>query len=222
MRSIRRDVNGFLFGFTYGDYFGESGLVIPPNIDIVNQSPDLPAALVIAQQMSNAFYSICFVLDFVESNSRIELIAEFDLSYAWKHAVAAYSQSHWDLDEFGEKARESINWVCDNAMVELQRRQNIPEPQKEPKKQSARTGYVYLIQSPTGTYKIGRTVDPDNRMKTFTVKLPFEVEYVCTIQTEDMHALEKQLHGHFASKRVSGEWFSLTPDDVEYIKGLAL
>jgi hypothetical protein len=81
-------------------------------------------------------------------------------------------------------------------------------------------GYVYLIQSSTGYYKIGRTVNPDNRMATFTVKLPFEVEYTCVIQCEDMYGLEKELHARFASKRVNGEWFNLAPEDVEYIKGL--
>ncbi len=34
-------------------------------------------------------------------------------------------------------------------------------------------GYVYLLQSPTGYWKIGRTSDPNDRMKTFSVKLPF-------------------------------------------------
>ncbi len=82
-------------------------------------------------------------------------------------------------------------------------------------------GYVYLIQSPTGAYKIGRTSNPANRIKTFSVKLPFEVEYVCVIPTEDMHGLEAQLHALYAEQRINGEWFNLTPDNVEFIKGLA-
>lgn len=84
-----------------------------------------------------------------------------------------------------------------------------------------RHGFVYLIQSPTGAYKIGRTTNPEDRMKTFEVKLPFEVEYVCVIKTKDMFGLESQLHSQFADKRVNGEWFSLSPEDVDYIKGLA-
>lgn len=90
----------------------------------------------------------------------------------------------------------------------------------EPKRQTTGFGYVYLIQSPTGAYKIGRTANPTDRMKTFSVKLPFEVEYVCVIQTEDMLGLENQLHNQFAHLRINGEWFQLSPDDVEYIKGL--
>lgn len=83
-------------------------------------------------------------------------------------------------------------------------------------------GFVYLIQSPTGSYKIGRTRNPDNRMKTFSVKLPFEVDYICTIESADMYALERQLHKKYASKRINGEWFDLDPEDVAAIQGMAV
>lgn len=98
---------------------------------------------------------------------------------------------------------------------------SLPEFKYTPVKPRDRKGHVYLIQSPTGAYKIGRTTDPADRLRTFNVKLPFEVEYVCVIATDDMYALERQLHSKFAAKRVNGEWFILSPDDVEYIKGLS-
>lgn len=81
-------------------------------------------------------------------------------------------------------------------------------------------GYVYLIQSPSSAYKIGRARNPHNRMKTFGVQLPFEVEFVALIQTDDMYGLERRLHDRFHAKRINGEWFALTPEDVDYIKGL--
>lgn len=84
-----------------------------------------------------------------------------------------------------------------------------------------RSGYVYLIKSPTGAYKIGRTNNPENRMRTFNVKLPFEIEFIALIKTEDMVWLEKDLHDRFAAKRINGEWFSLDENDVDYITGLA-
>lgn len=86
---------------------------------------------------------------------------------------------------------------------------------------TGRNGYVYLIQSPTGAYKIGKSNNPDDRVHTFEVKLPFEIEYICKIRTDDMHRLESDLHWKFSEKRINGEWFNLSPDDVEYIKGLA-
>jgi hypothetical protein len=111
----------------------------------------------------------------------------------------------------------------DAAQWEIERREK--RIQKEQAKQVRRdrvgAGYVYLIQSPTGYYKIGRTKNPDDRMRTFGIQLPFEVEYTCIIQTNDMYSLESELHARYTKQRVNGEWFNLTDVDVEYIKGLA-
>lgn len=84
-----------------------------------------------------------------------------------------------------------------------------------------RAGYVYLLKSTSGYYKIGHTGNPKNRLRTFNVKLPFEVEFECLIQCDDMRHLEKTLHNHFDNKRVNGEWFNLEAEDIKYIKGLA-
>lgn len=86
------------------------------------------------------------------------------------------------------------------------------------KSRNPRHGFVYLIQSPTGYYKIGKTVNPNNRMKTFSVKLPFEVEYVCLFEVEDMSAMERFFHDMFSSRHVNGEWYALSTDDVEQMK----
>lgn len=83
-----------------------------------------------------------------------------------------------------------------------------------------RSGYVYLVASPSGHYKIGRTRDIHDRMRTFEVKLPFEPRLEHTIKTSDCVALETELHHRFEAKRVNGEWFALSPGDVQYIKSL--
>jgi hypothetical protein len=83
-------------------------------------------------------------------------------------------------------------------------------------------GYVYLIREDTqGHFKIGRTRNPQDRLSTFNVKLPFMIDYICLIPASNMRALESRLHHRFASKRVNGEWFALSPADVDYIKSLA-
>lgn len=99
----------------------------------------------------------------------------------------------------------------------------LPTLPDEPKSKESkkRRGFVYLLQGPAGAYKIGRSIDPKNRLKTFGVLLPFEVEYICLLETFDMLGLESLLHERFADKRVNGEWFALSPADVDYIKGLA-
>lgn len=82
-------------------------------------------------------------------------------------------------------------------------------------------GYVYLVNEVNGDhYKIGRTRNPENRLQTFNVKLPFRVEYAHLIETDDMYTLEAQLHGRYNHCRVDGEWFALTPSEVDEIKSL--
>lgn len=91
-------------------------------------------------------------------------------------------------------------------------------------KANLRPGYVYVLEVPNspGLYKIGRTSDPANRLRTFNVKLPFAIKYLCTIQTDDMYQLESDLHQHFADKRSDGEFFLLTQDDIQYIQSLSV
>lgn len=86
-----------------------------------------------------------------------------------------------------------------------------------------KAGWVYLIRSFSGHYKIGLSTNPAYRVETFGVKLPFEVYPVCLIRTNNALELERELHDRFSSSRQNGsEFFDLTWDEVKYIKGLAL
>lgn len=93
---------------------------------------------------------------------------------------------------------------------------------KRLERQQIRSGFVYLLKSNEhpDVYKIGRSVNPTNRAKTFGVKLPFPVEFECLISTPDMYELEAELHARFAAQRLDGEWFRLSEQDVSYIRQL--
>lgn len=80
-------------------------------------------------------------------------------------------------------------------------------------------GYVYLMQS-RDAYKIGKSVAPDRRLTEISSLIPHPMRLVHTIRTDNMTSLERALHARFADKRLEGEWFALTPDDIEYVKGL--
>lgn len=100
----------------------------------------------------------------------------------------------------------------------IRKRKAASKPNASPRSK----GYVYLLRNevdPT-IFKIGRTRNPKSRRETFGILLPFEVEYVCLVQTHNMFELERELHIRFADQRVNGEWFALTAEDVEYIKSL--
>jgi Meiotically Up-regulated Gene 113 (MUG113) protein len=119
--------------------------------------------------------------------------------------------------QYDESGREQIpNWMIDDLSVGSRKR---PKPNTTPHK---RVGYVYLlaVSGHPGLYKIGRAANPENRLRTFNVKLPFPVSFACIIPTDDMYKLEKELHIRYANLRTNGEFFALSSDDVAYIKSL--
>lgn len=79
-------------------------------------------------------------------------------------------------------------------------------------------GYIYLIKAPSGKFKIGRAKDINNRVATFGVMLPFEIELTHVIPATDYRQAERVLHERFAHRRGRGEWFDLTADDVTAIQ----
>jgi len=103
------------------------------------------------------------------------------------------------------------------ARYEAQENARIAQPKKTKK---PTPGYIYLIRSMTGYYKIGKSKEPERRIKSLGVQLPFAIEPVAIIETDNMRKLERELHQKFDDQRGDGEWFALTPGDVQYIKGL--
>ena len=83
-----------------------------------------------------------------------------------------------------------------------------------------RPGYVYLVKSGDGYYKIGRSKNVKVRMRDFGLQLPFPFEVIHTIPAKDMYRSEDNLHKRFAHCRLNGEWFSLTKEDVAAISSI--
>ncbi len=82
--------------------------------------------------------------------------------------------------------------------------------------------YVYLLHdSASGLYKIGFTKHPDQRILDIEHEFNVDLDYVCTIETDNMRRLEEELHKKYAKKRLEGEWFDLDEAEVEYITGLS-
>lgn len=83
-----------------------------------------------------------------------------------------------------------------------------------------RQGYIYLIGSDQGVYKIGKAKDVSNRYKLIGINLPFPTELLHTIAVSDMTYAERALHQRYAKERQHGEWFTLSPEQLEEIKAL--
>ena len=87
----------------------------------------------------------------------------------------------------------------------------VDEPRKSRPKD--RAGYVYILQAGQD-YKIGATKRMARWMKHPGAPPPFDTALVRTYKTETMYDLEAVLHDHFAEKRIKGEWFRLTIEDL--------
>lgn len=87
------------------------------------------------------------------------------------------------------------------------------------------TGYVYLMES-CGYYKIGLSRSPQGRRLGWenmtrppdVVKMP---DVLWAVKVENPRRCERVLHSRFHSQRTQGEWFRLSPSDVQWITSLS-
>jgi hypothetical protein len=122
-----------------------------------------------------------------------------------------------------------MNLIVDGFMMERLRyhsprvtdtpaRQDVPQLPE----QTTQPGFVYLLRATNEQYKIGRAKDVAARVRNIAGFVPFEVETVHAIATDDMVRLERHLHFVYesAGKRINGEWFHLLQQDVVAIQAI--
>jgi len=84
----------------------------------------------------------------------------------------------------------------------------------------AKDGWIYILQLDKKACKIGRTTRLDERVRDLGTKLPYEPDLIHTIETNDIYWAEHHLHKFFHDKRIRGEWFNLTEEDIAMLKKL--
>jgi Meiotically up-regulated gene 113/Domain of unknown function (DUF4287) len=68
-------------------------------------------------------------------------------------------------------------------------------------------GVVYLLKAGP-YYKIGKSINFEQRLNQISLQLPYTVEEVHQILTDDPSGIESYWHKRFSPKRTNGEWFS--------------
>ena len=97
----------------------------------------------------------------------------------------------------------------------------LPEPEiRQPEnKTRQRHGWIYVLKADR-YYKIGQTINLNERFAHIEPQLPFPVEIIHTFAVEDMNEVESALHARFADKRTHGEWFTLDEHEIAWLTSL--
>ena len=80
---------------------------------------------------------------------------------------------------------------------------------------------VYIIKTSKRLYKIGKTQDLQKRIANYNTHLPIVFRVIRQYLASNMDELEGALHIVFQHKRVKGEWFELSYDDLVICDNIA-
>lgn len=80
-------------------------------------------------------------------------------------------------------------------------------------------GFVYFLKAEkTNWYKIGMTNNLHDRLNQLRPIMPFKIKIAYYIKANNRYKLEKKIHKVFKDKKINGEWFELSTNDIQLIK----
>lgn len=80
---------------------------------------------------------------------------------------------------------------------------------------------VYIINTGKNLYKIGKSQDLQKRLASYHTHLPVMFRVIRQYPSANMSELEECLHIIFQHKRIKGEWFELSKDDLVICDNIA-
>lgn len=83
-----------------------------------------------------------------------------------------------------------------------------------------KNGYVYFIKHKgLNPIKIGSTISytPYNRISNYNTYSPYGIELLGYIESDNAIELESKLLKYFVDKRLNGEWFDISINDIQSI-----
>lgn len=79
-------------------------------------------------------------------------------------------------------------------------------------------GYVYVIRGSENRTKIGIATHLERRVRDLQRASSDHLKVVASVRLDNPRQVEKLLHRRYRHKRLHGEWFDLSDDEVEEIK----
>lgn len=134
------------------------------------------------------------------------------------HSVSSLSSFN---DEYGENALTKYPFMIEHLIIENGRRQKMlmekfSKAIEKPKKIDDEVNIYLMKNKRNGYIKIGLTKGkPEYRESTLQSQEP-EIELMFSFKSK--RSTEEKLHYEFSNKRLRGEWFELSDDDVNDIK----
>jgi len=155
---------------------------------------------------------------------RAEIVRAFPYLTYQGFCEAIFSLTDQEITDYADRQPEGfLVWLDDRSgwSTEGNTQVDTSAPAKVfTEKYVGRPGYVYILKSQDGLYKIGKSVDPEVRIRSMGVLLPFAIEPIHFIPSDDYSEAESILHRRFTGQRVRGEWFQLDASEVEWLLSL--
>lgn len=143
------------------------------------------------------------------------------LFFPFSSDICDFSKKDWDdirkfiSKNYSKLLSFAIKQHEISVLQDRKQRKKECDEMRTKEKEKTSPGYVYLILSDTGHFKIGKARNIDNRILQLETGLPVTVQLVGSFQSNYYSKAEKHIHNYFSEKHIKGEWFDLSKQDIE-------
>lgn len=122
-----------------------------------------------------------------------------------------------EINQYIKLGQKKIDLINAEWLIESKREHEAHIAALRAQTKEPRVGYIYILKS-RDLYKIGRTKNPEHRLKTYRTENPHGIRKILLQQVNDPEKAELALLKHFIAKKVKGEWFLLCQKDITEAK----
>ena len=154
-----------------------------------------------------------------ETNGLFIVSGSNGIPMSYKEHIKVRDMLNNFIDGYGKNLKQDLDNIRNSSYQKIIDEEfSVIKEKDEQRSHRITQGYVYIVKMGE-YYKVGKTLDMTCRMGEYTL-LPIEPEIVFCKKVGDYTQGERTLHEQYADKRVRGEWFKLTDEDIKKAKQL--